>query len=90
MAHGDRGREAQVLGGQSYAIGRRRMVREVAVDIDQRFVLQAPDPEVSTGETDAFHRAVGEPHLFHPSNVIEGELQGRGAAVETEDDVLSR
>ena len=90
MAHGDRGRKAQVLGRRGYAFGRRRMVGEIAVDIYQRLVVRAPDPEVSTGQTDALHRAVGEPHLFHLSKAIEGELQGRGAAVETQDDVLSR
>jgi hypothetical protein len=59
------------------------MVREVAVDIDQLIIVHALDPELSTGQTDVLHRAVGESHLFHPSKAIEGELQGRGTAVET-------
>jgi hypothetical protein len=90
MAHGGRGRKAQARGRRGYAVGRRRMVGEVAVDIHQRLVVHAPDREVSTGQADAFHRAVGEPHLFPLSKVIEGELQGRGAAVETQDDLVSR
>jgi hypothetical protein len=90
MAHGDWGRKAQVLGRRGYAFGRRRMPREVALDIYQRILACTLDPEVSTDQTDALHRAVGEPHLFHRSKVIEGELQRRGATVETEDDVLSR
>jgi hypothetical protein len=90
MAHGDWGRKAQVLGRRGYAFGRRRMPGEVTLDIYQGIVVQAPDPEVSTGQTDALYRAVGEPHLFQLSKVIEGKLQGRGAAVETQDDVVSR
>jgi hypothetical protein len=66
------------------------MPGEVTVVIDQRLVVQAPDPEVSTGQTDALYRAVGEPYLCHLPKAIEGELQGRGATVETEDDVGSR
>jgi hypothetical protein len=83
MAHGDRGRKAQVLGRRGYAFGRRRMPGEVAVDIDQSLAVRALDPEVSTDQADALHRTVGEPHLLQLSEVIEGELQGRGAAVET-------
>ena len=83
MARGDRGRKAQARGRRGYAFGRRCMVGEIAVDIDQRLIVRAPEPEVSPGQTDALHRAVGEPHLFRLSKAIEGELQGRGAAVET-------
>jgi hypothetical protein len=90
MAHGDGGRKAQVLGRRGYAFGSRRMPGEVAVNVYQGIVVHALDPEVSTGQTDTLHRAVGESHLFRLSKAIEGELQGRRAAVETENDVLSR
>ena len=89
MARGDRGRKAQILGRRGYAFGRRRMVGEIAVDVDQAIVVRAPNPEVSTGQTDALYGAVGEPYLFRLSKAIEGELQGRGAAVETQDDLLA-
>jgi hypothetical protein len=49
MTYGDRGRQAQVLGRHEYAFSRSRMRREIAVDIGQRRVVHAPDPEVSTG-----------------------------------------
>jgi hypothetical protein len=90
MAHRLRGREAQALGRRGDAFGRRRMVGEIAIDVDQGIVVHALDPEVSTGQTDTLHRAVGESHLFRLSKAIEGELQGRRAAVETKNDVLSR
>jgi hypothetical protein len=44
------------------------------VDIDQRVVVHTPNPELSTGQTDALYRAVGKPHLFPLSKAIEGEL----------------
>jgi hypothetical protein len=66
------------------------MVGEIAIDVDQSLVVRAPKPEVSPGQPDALCGAVGEAYLFPDSKAIEGELQGRGTAVETQDDLACR
>jgi hypothetical protein len=68
------GRGIPPIEARSRVLSCRRMVREVVVDIYQRIVVHAPDPQVTAGQPDAFHRAVGEPHFFPLSKVTEGEL----------------
>jgi len=66
--------QSQILRDFRYALGRGRMVGEVAVDVSQETVVLTSDPEVTVVQTDALDRPVSESRLFPLLKAIEGEL----------------
>jgi hypothetical protein len=63
---------------------------EIPLNIEERLLGCSFYPETAEWQTDSLRRSIDQPFLLVCTKAIESELQGRGAAVDTEDNLLRR
>jgi hypothetical protein len=90
MTDGDRFWEAKLFEGGECLLYRRVMVRDVAPVICQHSFGWIAGPEASAGQSETFDGPLGEQCLGPIPKLVEGELQGGGAAVQTENGAARR